>query len=438
VWRGVAACAGALADQHVVQRQFQIRLPEPQLAKRPHWAIREVALLLVVTCPMIQGCAILEFGTGAPIPTPTPTGTPTPTPIPTPTPTPASGPTPFGGVAPPAGQVWQPAVIDDFVNEAAINTSLWNGPVGNGNPICHKTPVSCTSQSWSQSTAQDCFGFAGNQGNECINLYGGTMNGSGFGESIQSGVGLAVQDYNNASDPNATNYFSNVWAALQNYGKVSFEPGTYIEWTAQLPHDSNHEGDGLHTDLWCTVNNRTDLGNSTEIDVNEREGGIGAVSGWALFEKGTNSCINCGTYTLPGGGDMTAGMHAYGLYWRIGGGAYGSMQVYADGQPVGSITNLSSSDWGTGVYCYGGWMQQAGLAFNGGSLVNSSTSNNNPLYVRSFRAWTAASGPLTPAPTAPATPTGAALSFIGRTQATPTATGRPYRLVPPPAYRQAT
>jgi hypothetical protein len=195
----------------------------------------------------------------------------------------STGPLPFGGVAPPSGQSWHLLVDDEFSQDSSINTTLWNGNAGapngtgvnsqNGYPMCYQpcTTSSDCQTSFGLSCTQDCLGYAGGaQGNECQPLFSGTpSNGYTFSDSIIPGTGLVVQAAYDASNP--LQYYDNTWAGLQSYNKLIFTAGNtyYIEWMAQEPTDVSGEGDGLHTDLWCTANNRTLLSGGDEVDVNE-------------------------------------------------------------------------------------------------------------------------------------------------------------------------
>jgi Glycosyl hydrolases family 16 len=327
----------------------------------------------------------------------TPTATPTPqptgagvTPTAQPTSPPASGLQPFGSVAPPSGQTWHVTFDDEFSTDGGINTGIWNGAAGGGNPLCH--PGGTTDCGWTSNPTSiaDCIGFAGNEGgDECAEIYGGTLNGIGFGVGINGGVGLAVQAATQGSPD--SDYFGNAWAGVQNYGKFSQVYGFY-EWSAKLPTDVSGEGDGWHTDLWCTANQRTTLqqgDQSIEFDVNEHVGGTGNRN-WSNFTVWDSGNPSTTGYGVPGGGNLDDAFHTYGLYWRNdGSGAFGSMQLYVDGSAASGTVPVNDPLWGGGVYCFGGWMQQTTNPFQGGSGVDGSTSNNNPLLVQYFRAWQA-------------------------------------------------
>jgi hypothetical protein len=288
---------------------------------------------------------------------------------------------PVGNVPPPDGTRWVVTFNDNFAQDAAVNTSIWNGAVGGGNPFCHPDGSLC---GYSSTPIVDCLGFAGNEGDECAQNFGG----SGYGDTIRNGTGLVVQDHNSA--PGDNNYFDNEWAGIQNYGKFSQEFG-YFEWVAKLPTDNAGEGDGLHTDLWCTPNGRSVLGanvpTGVEADVNEKVGGTGNRDyTWFTIWDGVSAATNF-SYGVADGSDLSAAYHTYGLYWRNdGSGAYGSMQLYVDGAPQGSPAPINNSLWGGGIYCFGGFMQESD-GWGGGNSLDSTTSDNDPLYVQRFTVW---------------------------------------------------
>jgi len=287
---------------------------------------------------------------------------------------------PVGNVAPPIGKSWVVRVRDNFAQDTSINTSLWNGAIGGGNPLCHPSGSLC---GYFSSPEVDCLGFAGNAGNECAQDYNN--------ESIRNGA-LAVMSRQSA--PGDNNYFDNQWAGLQNFGKFSQTFG-YYEWVAKLPTDNAGEGDGLHTDLWCTANDRAELGPANaanvEVDVNERVLGPNDRNyGWFGTWDGATQSESL-AYGAANGADLSAAYHTYGVYWRNDGkGAFGSMQLYMDGQPRGIQAPLNNPNWGSGLYCFAGWMQeQVTGAWGGGVNVDSHTSNNDPLFVQRFTVWQA-------------------------------------------------
>jgi Glycosyl hydrolases family 16 len=289
---------------------------------------------------------------------------------------------PFGNVAPPAGQSWHLTLDDEFNQDSAINTAMWNG---SGGP-------SASGIEWpmcAPGADGDQLGWSGNA--TCTPFYGNTSTLTAPYLTIQAGTGLVVQDLNNYQ---ASSLFdqNQDWVGLQNYGNFSQVYG-YFEVRAKMPHDNSGEGDGLHTDIWITINSRKTIGNSDEVDFAENDLG-----------SGTTNSVNCSINEVNGSGeftekipavsagDLSAAFHTYGLYWRNTGSGFGTVQCYFDGVPQGSpftLRDTSSRDWGSGAYLLPGWMQEIppGRAFLGGAAADATTSNNDPLIVQYARVW---------------------------------------------------
>jgi hypothetical protein len=133
----------------------------------------------------------------------------------------------------------------------------------------------------------------------------------------------------------------------------------------------------------------SDVSSGVEADVNERVGGPGNPNyAWFSIFDGTTESESL-AYGAADGSDLSAAYHTYGLYWRNDGrGAFGSMQLYMDGVARGTPAAINNPLWGGGAYCFGGWMQeQTTGAWGGGVNLGSTTSSNNPLYVRRFTVW---------------------------------------------------
>lgn len=325
---------------------------------------------------------------------------------------------PFGGIAAPSGMSWKVITDDEFNQDSSINTSLWNaGP--DGYPMCHTPGLSSSPSTgchWAPSagstTIQDCVGYGGGpSGSECQNVFSGTdsVTGNPFYTSIVPNVGLEIMSANDPSIPNPTggsNYFAMTWNGLHSFGKMNFQPGDFMEWYAQFPTDVSGEGDGLHSDLWCSTKNRTILsgGAGDELDVSEKVPSTTNrnLTTYSVFEP--NDTPGQGTYGAPAGGNLDVALHHYQVQWFNSGGS-GSMQIYVDGQATGSVMQLNDSDWLNGTYCFAGWMQQYPNTFPGsGPGIDGSTSTNNPLIVQYFRAWQAVGATPTPTPTTTPTP----------------------------------
>jgi hypothetical protein len=324
--------------------------------------------------------------TPSPTPTPTASSTPSPTPTPTPvvsaTPTPSASPTPSSGVQPlgvvaPSGKHWVVVADDEFNQDTSINSTLWNGGTGGGfvDTFC--------------SGATTSLGYTGN---DCANYFG--IYPAAPYEQVLNGTGLAIQATHGT--PGDTSYAGNQMADLQSINKITIHPGDYVEWSAKEPTDVSGEGDGWHTDLWCTVPGRTDVSTyGDEIDVAEAVLSTTntTLMGYAIFGDSNGSPYPSGlvensTYGVPSG--ISSGFHAYGMFWSNTGGN-GSVQIFLDGAPVTSLIGLPSSDknWSNGAFCFAGWMQAINQPFNGGVPVDGSTSNDDPLIIQHFRVWQA-------------------------------------------------
>ena len=66
-----------------------------------------------------------------------------------------------------------------------------------------------------------------------------------------NGTGLAIQATHGTPEIHSTPEIK--MADLQSINKITIHPGDYVEWSAKEPTDVSGEGDGWHTDLWCTV-----------------------------------------------------------------------------------------------------------------------------------------------------------------------------------------
>jgi hypothetical protein len=291
------------------------------------------------------------------------------------------------GVAPPPGQSWHVQANDNFDQDDSINQSLWNGGTGGGMPpgFCGTLATSC-----------------GYTGDDCKNFFGSYPNPP-F-ETIDRGVGLAIQPTHAA--PGDLKYSDNKMADIQSYGKITIHPGSFVEWQARMPTDRQGEGDGWHVDLWCTTLSRNKCEDSSEVDVAEKILGTGNSSktSYIIHEPSSpkktepkpgfdvgQTIIEAG-YGAPGSPDLSAGFHTYGLAWRDDHqGKQGSLEAYIDGKPIANHpVPINDPSWGSGAYCYAGWMQQElGSIWGGGAPIDSRTSQKNPLYIKRFTVWKA-------------------------------------------------
>lgn len=279
------------------------------------------------------------------------------------------------GVAPPPGQHWHVQANDNFEQDDSINQKLWNGGTGGGMPpgFCSIPATSCG------YTGQDC------------KSYFGTYPKPPF-DTIVHGVGLAVQAAHAA--PGDLKYYDNKAADIQSYGKITIHPGSFVEWKAKMPTDRHGEGDGWHVDLWCTTLVRNRCDNSSEVDIAEKilSASNSSKTNYIVHDQpqGPHTVIEA-SYSAPGSPDLSAGYHTYGLFWRNDHlGKQGSLEAYIDGQPIVSHpVPINDPSWGSGAYCYAGWMQQELGVWGGGANIDSHTSSKNPLYVKRFTVWKA-------------------------------------------------
>ncbi len=279
------------------------------------------------------------------------------------------------GVAPPPGQSWRVQANDNFDRDDSINQALWNGGTGGGMPpgFCGTVATSCG------YTGEDC------------KSYFGTYPDPPF-ETIERGLGLVIQATHAA--PGDGKYYDNKMADIQSYGKITIHPGSFVEWQAKMPTDRHGEGDGWHVDLWCSTLSRNQCDDSSEVDVAEKVLSVenSAKATYVVHDepKGLHTVVQA-SYGAPGSPDLSAGFHTYGLAWRNDhSGKQGSLQAYVDGKPiVDHPAPINDPSWGSGAYCYAGWMQQELGVWGGGAHLTSRTSSKNPLYVKRFTVWKA-------------------------------------------------
>lgn len=230
----------------------------------------------------------------------------------------------------------------------------------------------------------------GYTGDDCSSYFG-TYPSPPF-ETIVRGLGLFIQATHAA--PGDLNYFDNQMADIQSYGKITIHPGTFVQWQARMPTDLHGEGDGWHVDLWCTTLVRNECEDSSEVDVAEKILSVGGSSKayYVVHDQphGLHTVIQA-AYSAPGSPDLSAGFHTYGLFWRNDHlGRQGSLEAYIDGkQIVNHAAPINDPSWGSGAYCYAGWMQQELEVWGGGVPVDSHTSAKDPLSVRRFTVWKA-------------------------------------------------
>jgi hypothetical protein len=279
------------------------------------------------------------------------------------------------GASPPPGKEWHVLANDNFDKDDSIRQALWNGGTGGGMPhgFCGTVATSC-----------------GYTGHDCQSYFG-TYPNPPF-DAIVRGLGLVIQATH--APPGDLKYHDNKMADIQSYGKLTIHPGSFVEWEAKMPTDQRGEGDGWHVDLWCTTLSRHRCDDSSEVDVAEKVLSVSnsSTANYVVHDQpmGLQTVIETG-YSAPDGGDLSAGFHIYGLFWRNDDlGKEGSLQAYIDGKPIVSHpVPINDSSWESGAYCYAGWMQQELVVFGGGAKIRSHTSSRDPLIIKRFTVWQA-------------------------------------------------
>jgi hypothetical protein len=279
------------------------------------------------------------------------------------------------GAPPLRGKKWHVLADDHFDKDDSIRQTLWNGGTGGGMPrgFCGTVATSC-----------------GYTGNDCQN-YLGTYPDPPYA-AIAQGLGLVIQATHAA--PGDNKYYDNQMADLQSYGKITIHPDSFVEWEARMPTDQHGEGDGWHVDLWCSTLSRHRCDDSSEVDIAEKvlSEANSSTANYIVHDQpvGVHTVIET-SYHAPGDGDLSAGFHTYGLFWRNDHlGKEGSFQAYIDGKPIADHpAPINDPSWESGAYCYAGWMQQELEVFGGGAKIGSNTSSNNPLTIKRFTVWQA-------------------------------------------------
>jgi len=279
------------------------------------------------------------------------------------------------GASPPPGKRWHVLANDHFDKDDSIHQEFWNGGTGGGMPrgFCGTVATSCG------YTGKDC------------ESYFGTYPDPPYA-AIVRGLGLVIQAAH--APAGDTKYFDNQMADIQSYGKITIHPGSFVEWEARMPTDRHGEGDGWHVDLWCSTLSRNRCDNSSEVDVAEKvlSEANSSKANYIVHDQpvGVHTVIETG-YSAPGGDDLSASFHTYGLFWRNDHlGKEGSFQAYIDGKPiVDHPAPIDDPSWESGAYCYAGWMQEALEVFGGGAKIGANTSSKNPLIIKRFTVWQA-------------------------------------------------
>ncbi len=265
------------------------------------------------------------------------------------------------GVPPPSGKQWTMTFDDEFTEDRSIDTSKWNGGAG-GTDWCRLI-----------------FQKFGKSGGDYMFRVGSDPCGQHYdGLTLTSTNGLEMRSPGFPS------------AAIQT-GGTTVQNAKFIQkfgyWEARfkVPHSTNGEGRGMHSDFWMHpipegVGSPTEW--LPEIDVGERPTWDAKIESannqiyFGIHDYGHDYGGNYGTSPLT---DLSADWHTYGLYWRDdGSGPYGSMQFYLDGSPLGSPYTLRSSDtnMANGIYMF--------LSVDNDQTGGRST---NPFLVQYLRVW---------------------------------------------------
>jgi hypothetical protein len=282
------------------------------------------------------------------------------------------GPKPYG-VSPPTGRHWTITFDDEFTRDSSINANKWSGGAG-GTDWCSLKFHGKSGGAYMFREDRD----------PCGQHYDGITLSSTNGLEMRSpGFPSAAIQTGGTTAQNAK--------FIQKFG--------YWEARFKVPHSTNGEGRGVHSDFWLhpiPEGVRSPVEWTPEIDVGERpvwDATLERANNMMFFgifdygkEYGPPRPFDHGSQIEYGGffgasplTDLSAHWHRYGLYWRDdGSGPYGSMQFYVDGRPSGSPYTLSSLDtnMANGIYMF--------LSVDNDQTGGSST---NPFLVQYVRVW---------------------------------------------------
>jgi hypothetical protein len=276
------------------------------------------------------------------------------------------------GVSPPSGKQWTITFNDEFTQDSSINTNKWNGGAGGTDWCSLDFQPNQTDPGASPSfkgKSEGCYMFF-DCGDPCGQHYDGII--------LSSTNGLEMRGTGSPSPAIQTGGTTAQNAKfIQKFG--------YWEARFKVPHSTNGEGRGMHSDFWMHpipegVGSPVEW--LPEIDVGERPTWDAKLESannqmyFGIHDYGHEYGGNYGTSPLT---DLSADWHTYGLYWRDdGSGPYGSMQFYLDGKPLWSPYTLSSSDtnMANGIYIF--------FSLDNGKTGGSAT---NPFLVQYVRVW---------------------------------------------------
>ncbi len=271
------------------------------------------------------------------------------------------------GVSPPTGKQWTMTFDDEFTQDTSINTNKWNGGAG--------------STDWCN------LDFHGKPGGGAMFAETNDPCGQHYeGCTLSRTNGLEMRSPGSPS------------AALQTGGTTAqnakfIQKFGYWEARFKVPHNTQGEGAGLHSDFWMYPIPEG-LGSPTEwlpeINVGERptwDANLDKANNkiyFGIHDYGDHGVRHDGAYGGPYGTspltDLSADWHTYGLFWRDdGSGPYGSMQFYLDGSPLLSpyTLNASSTNMASGIYIF--------LLLDNDN--KGADWKNNPFCVQYVRVW---------------------------------------------------
>jgi hypothetical protein len=275
--------------------------------------------------------------------------------------------------APPAGMHWVQTFGDEF-NGTSIDTTKWNGSY-------FGTEWGCTEPNY----------VAPGPGG-CSNNYYGVTEGSGV--LSLTGTPNAASGFQNTTTRAAVNTSTTF---VQRYG--------YFEFSAKMPHDTNHEGDGMWPGLWFLPLHRlqeatlSGCGSGAEepdlVENIESTLNLNTVH-WSIHDQCTDNSEFSNSYPITSAGDLSAAFNTYGLYWKKDGSAHGTMCAEFNGieQQCHTLTNpdpasTTQPSWDNGIYTL---MQEVpcppnNSPFWNGAPCTNNTSSNDPLLIDYYRVY---------------------------------------------------
>jgi hypothetical protein len=309
-------------------------------------------------------------------------------------------PQPVGNPPPPSGTQWNVVLDDEFINDSAINTNLWNGAAANA-AFCNVPSTLSDPNFQGDGLGPQKFG--------CNNTFG--TPGTAPYASIIPGVGLVIQDFN-ALAVNGVRVDN--WMGVQSDGKFTIQPNEYVEVSYKLPTDNAGEGDGLHPDIWLTVPGRTvfgppfNTGAPCQDEIDLAEALLPSTSFFTIFD---NNVLTLPSVPESDFGTLSSSGGVAAAEWTTGGGAQGQVTGFFNGFQLTGTSPINDSCWSGGAFMFAGWMNDGVLVpqippfFPGGNNPTAKTSNNDPLIIKYVRVWQAQPISGTPTPPPPPTPT---------------------------------